>query len=145
MKTPRIVPESGRLHGHASNGKGIPAHPTRQIVINRPALKERADASNHNERTDDECPNGLPEGEASAHLNGFAIPVKPAVSIDLQQIDPSIEIDRNFPGCELDRPLCAGILFNSSSRFVSVMTGQAYRHSLKKYGGSTSAPGPTLP
>jgi hypothetical protein len=81
------VRSSGRLHGHASNGKGIPAHPTRQIVISRPALKERADASNHNERTDDECPNGLPEGEASTHLNGLTIPVKPTVSIDLQQID----------------------------------------------------------
>src|ERR1700721_4708492 len=81
------VRSSGRLHGHASNGKGIPTHPTRQIVISRPALKERADASNHNERTDEECPNGLPEGEASANLNGLAIPVKPAVSLDLQRIN----------------------------------------------------------
>jgi hypothetical protein len=43
----------------------------------------------------------------------------------------SIEIDRNLPGGKSDRPLCAGILFNLSSRFVSVMSGQASRHTLK--------------
>jgi hypothetical protein len=106
VKTRRIVPESGRLHGHASNGKGIPAHPTRQIVINRPALKERADTSNRNERTDDECPNGLPEGEASAHLNGFAIPIKPAVSIDLQQID--FANVAGYPDSTPEIDMCAG-------------------------------------
>jgi hypothetical protein len=75
-------------------------------VINRPALKERADTSNRNERTDDECPNGLPEGEASAHLNGFAIPIKPAVSIDLQQID--FANVAGYPDSTPEIDMCAG-------------------------------------
>jgi hypothetical protein len=38
-------------HGVAGE-KGVPAHPTCPIVIRRPALKKRSDASNHDESTD---------------------------------------------------------------------------------------------
>ena len=74
-------------HGDAGDEKGVPAHPTCPIVIRRPALKKRSDASNHYETTDGKRANGLPEGEPTTYLNGLAIPIQPAISINLQQVD----------------------------------------------------------
>jgi hypothetical protein len=71
----------------AGDEKGVPAHPTCPIVIRRPAPKKRSDASNHDESTDRKRANGLPEGEPTTHLNGLAIPIQPAISINLQQAD----------------------------------------------------------
>ena len=54
------------------------------------------------------------------YADNYLIDVRPCCTVDRGRC----EGQHSLPG-KSSRPLCAGILFNSSSRFVSVMTGHS--------------------